>query len=218
VNTPLECFKISGSRNYQPKKWEQYMVRKDYNLANTPANKQRLKEYQQTDAWVAEFLKKSLIGHIATRWKEQPFITPSTFWYAPEKHAIYFHSNVVGRVRANIEQHNEVCFETSAYGRFLPSNIALEFSLQYESVIVFGKIRVVEDEEEQRWALYGLIEKYFPAMKAGDEFRPITKKELKRTSVYAIQIESWSGKRNWEDEAEQSNKWPPLDEKWLSHG
>ena len=188
-------------------------MRKDYSLVNTPPNKQRLEEYQQADDWVAKFLKKSQIGHIATRWNKQPFITPSTFWYDEEKHEIYFHSNVIGRVRANVERHNEICFETSEYGRFLPSNIALEFSMQYESVVVFGKIRVVEDEEEQRRVLYGLIEKYFSEMKAGDEYRPITKKELKHTSVYAIQIESWSGKRNWEDEAEQSEEWKPLDEK-----
>lgn len=132
-------------------------MRKDYSLVNTPPNKQRLEEYQQADDWVAKFLKKSQIGHIATRWNEQPFITPSTFWYDEEKHEIYFHSNVIGRVRANVERHNEICFETSEYGRFLPSNIALEFSMQYESVVVFGKIRVVEDEEEQRRVLYGLL-------------------------------------------------------------
>jgi hypothetical protein len=30
-------------------------------------------------------------------------------------------------------------------------------------------------------------------MTAGKEYRPITDEELKRTSVYAIAIESWSG-------------------------
>jgi hypothetical protein len=45
---------------------------------------------------------------------------------------------------------------------------------------------------------------------AGQEYRPITDQELKRTSVYAIVIESWSGKRNWPGEAEQSEEWPRL--------
>ena len=80
--------------------------------------------------------------------------------------------------------------------------------MQYQSVIVFGKIRVIEEVEEKRRALYGLIAKYYPAMTAGKEYRPITDQELKRTSVYAITIESWSGKRNWPDEAEQSEEWP----------
>jgi hypothetical protein len=52
-------------------------------------------------------------------------------------------------------------------------------------------------------------------MKAGHEFREITDKELRSTSVYAIQIEEWSGKENWKDRADQSDEWPALDEKWF---
>jgi hypothetical protein len=39
-------------------------------------------------------------------------------------------------------------------------------------------------------------------MKPGEEHRPIMDKELQRTSVSAIKIERWSGKWNWEDQAE----------------
>jgi uncharacterized protein len=82
-------------------------------------------------------------------------------------------------------------------------------------VLVFGTARVLEDLEEKRNALYGLIKKYFPEMEAGKEYRPITDKELKRTTVYAIEIKSWSGKENWKDRADQSDEWPPLDERWF---
>ncbi len=181
----------------------------------TQVNKQRLQEFAQEDQWIVNFLKTSKIGHIATRWDEQPFITPSTFWYDDEHHEIFFHSNIIGRVRMNSERHSEVCFETSNFGRFLPSNVALEFSMQYESVIVFGKMRLVEDEEEKRYGLYGLLEKYFPGMRPDEEYRAITGKELRRTSVYGIKIESWSGKRNWEEKAEQSDEWKPLSSKWF---
>jgi nitroimidazol reductase NimA-like FMN-containing flavoprotein (pyridoxamine 5'-phosphate oxidase superfamily) len=63
----------------------------------------------------------------------------------------------------------------------------------YATVIAFGKIWVIEDDGEKRRALYGLIGKYYPTLAAGQEYRPITDQELKRTSVYAIAIESWSG-------------------------
>ena len=181
----------------------------NYNLETTSPNIQRIPEYAQDGDWIRGFLHQSQIGHIATHWDEQPFITPSTFWYDPERHEIYFHSNITGRVRANAERHPEVCFETSRAGKLLPSNIALEFSLQYESVVVFGSIRILKNDEEKRRALYGLIEKYFPAMEAGTHYRPITDKELTRTSVYAIKIDSWSGKRNWPEEADQSPDWAP---------
>ncbi len=183
---------------------------KDYSLGVTPANQQRRPKNAMSDEWVKEFLARAQIGHGATRWEDQPFITPTNFWYDPARHLLYFHSNVIGRIRANIERHPQVCLEASEYGRFLPSNVALEFSIQYQSVVVFGKIRVIDDEEEKRYALYGLIGKYFPDMRPGQEYRPITPEELKRTSVYAIAIESWSGKRNWPEKAEQSDEWPPL--------
>ena len=186
------------------------MNKKDFSLGKNPINKQRLAEYKQEDEWIVDFLGRTKIGHIATHWDDQPFITPNTFWYDGERHEIILHSNIVGRFRANTERHPEVCFEASEYGQFLPSNIALEFSLQYESVICFGTIRTIENDQEKKRGLYGLIDKYFPSMRPGEEYRPITDKELKRTSVYAITIKSWSGKRNWENEAEQSDQWKPL--------
>lgn len=184
-------------------------------MSNTPPNVQRIPEYARGDEWTRNFLHHAHIGHIATRWDDQPFITPTTFWYDEERHEIIFHSNITGRVRANIERHNRVCFETSEAGRFLPSNVALEFSVQYASVIAFGTVRIIKDAEAKRRALYGLIEKYFPGMAAGKEYRSITDEELVSTSVYAISIESWSGKENWPEQAEQSDEWAPLAEQWL---
>jgi nitroimidazol reductase NimA-like FMN-containing flavoprotein (pyridoxamine 5'-phosphate oxidase superfamily) len=185
---------------------------KDYSLESTPPNAQRRAKYAMDDGWVRAFLARARVGHVATRWDEQPFITPTLFWYDPQAHAIYFHSNIAGRVRANAERHPQVCFESFEMGRLLPSNVALEFSLQYESVVAFGKIRVVEEQEEQCLALYGLLAKYFPDMKPGEHYRPIVDGELLRTSVYAIAVESWSGKRNWKERADQSDEWPPLED------
>ena len=178
-------------------------------------NKMRHSEYARDEAWIVEFLNKAQVGHIATRADNQPYITPTLFWYSPGQHEIYFHSNITGHVRANAEQYPEVCFEASRVGKLLPSNLALEFSMQYESVVAFGKVRVVEDEADKKKFLYGLIGKYFPAMTPGEHYRPITDKELKRTSVYAITIDMWSGKRNWYEQADQGDEWPPLGEEWF---
>jgi len=180
-----------------------------------PTAYQRRPHLTQDDAWIRSFLHEAQIGHIATSYEGQPFINPTTFWYDETNHQIVFHSNVAGRVRSNIESNPKVSLEASILGRLLPSNVALEFSLQYRSVVVFGNARIVKDSDEARRLLYGLIGKYFPKMKAGKEYREITDKELRATSVYAIEIESWSGKENWEERADQSDEWPPLDEKWF---
>jgi nitroimidazol reductase NimA-like FMN-containing flavoprotein (pyridoxamine 5'-phosphate oxidase superfamily) len=175
-----------------------------------PAQYQRLPEYARDEAWVREFLHRGLIGHVAHLSGDQPFITPTNFWFDEAGRRIIFHSNIAGRVRSNLEHFPKVCFETSEFGRFLPANTALEFSTQFRSVMVFGTVKILEEAEEKRAALYGLLGKYFPHMTPGKEYRPITDKELARTSVYALQIESWSGKENWNEQAEQSSDWPPL--------
>lgn len=188
---------------------------KDYNLEVSPPNEVRLPKYARDDDWIGEFLAQAEIGHIGTRWEEQPFVTPILFWYDPQRHEIYFHTNISGRLRANIERNDKVCFEASRMGRLLPSNTALEFALQYESAVAFGRGRLLDDGEDKRYALYGLIKKYFPGMDAGVHYRPMTDQELNRTAVYAIAIESWSGKRNWKERAKQSSDWAPLSEEWF---
>src|SRR5689334_210028 len=182
---------------------------------DSPTAFQRLPEYQRDDEWIRAFLREAKVGHIASARDGQPFLNPTTFWFDEENHRIIFHSNVAGRIRSNLESNSRVCFEANELGKMLPANVALEFSLQFRSVIVFGNARLVSDSVEARRVMYGLIHKYFPEMTAGREFREITDKELKRTSIYAIQIEEWSGKENWKDRADQSDEWPALDDKLL---
>lgn len=186
-------------------------------IGQNPTAFQRRPHLTKDDAWIREFLKTAKVGHIATSVDGQPFINTSTFWYDETGHQIVFHSNITGRIRSNVEYNPKVSFEASALGQMLPSNVALEFSLQYRSVVAFGTARLVTDPEEARRLLYGLIGKYFPTLKAGREYREINEKELRTTSVYAIQIEEWSGKENWEERADQSDEWQPLDEKWFEY-
>ena len=189
----------------------------NYNPNNRPINQSRRPKLDMDDEWNAKFLNKIRVGHISTRDGNQPFINPTSFWYSKEDHEIYFHSNAVGRMRFNAENNPETCFECYRSGRLLPSNLALEVSFQYECVIAFGRIRVIKDIDEKRDVLNELLQKYFGEMKSGEDYRPITDNELKRTSVYGIKIESWSGIRNWGERADQAenNEWPDLDPKWF---
>ncbi len=186
-------------------------------IGQNPTAFQRRPHLTKDDAWIREFLKTAKVGHIATSVDGQPFINPTTFWFDEENHQIAFHSNISGRIRSNIEYNPKVTLEASELGKMLPSNVALEFSLQFRSVVVFGTARVVTEPAEARRLLYGLIGKYFPTLQAGEEYREITDKELRATSVYAIKIGEWSGKENWADVADQSDEWKPLDGKWFEY-
>ena len=141
---------------------------RDYSLiAQPPTAGQRLPEYARDEAWMRAFLREAQVAHIATQWDDQPFVTPTTFWYDEPNERIIFHSNIAGRTRANIEHSPKVCVEVSEAGKLLPSNIALEFSMQYRSVLVFGTVHILETDAAKRAALTGLLEKYFPALRAG---------------------------------------------------
>jgi len=187
---------------------------RDYQTAS-PTDHQRLPEYARDDDWIKAFLHRSLIGHIAHVSDGQPFVTPTNFWYDDAAHRIIFHSNLAGRLRSNLEANPRVCLETSEFGRFLPSNAALEVGLQFRSVMAFGSVQILEDQDEIRRVLTNLLSKYFPQLHSGVEFRPITDKEIARTSVYALGIEAWSGKENWKEGADMIDAWPPLPEDLL---
>ena len=51
------------------------------------------------------FFYRAQIAHIATFWDDQPFVTPTTYFYDETEHRLIFHSNIAGRIRANIEHH-----------------------------------------------------------------------------------------------------------------
>jgi nitroimidazol reductase NimA-like FMN-containing flavoprotein (pyridoxamine 5'-phosphate oxidase superfamily) len=183
-----------------------------------PAEYQRRPELSRDDEWVRAFLRNGQIAHVAHISSGQPFVTPTNFWFDEQKNLIIFHSNIAGRVRSNLEYFPQVCVEVSEYGKLLPANTALEFSIQFRSVMVFGRVKILTDVYEQRRVLYNLISKYFPNMAAGREYRPITDKELASTSVYAVEIESWSGKENWMEKADQLPDWPQLPDEFFKTG
>ena len=170
---------------------------KDYSLL--PYNQVRRTPNEVTDEdWIRTLLRASPVGYLATVFEGQPFINSNTFVYDESAHAIYLHTARVGRTRANIESDDRVCFSVSTIGRFLPAKHALDFSVEYAGVVIFGKGHVVGAKDQARSALQMLLDKYFAHLKPGEDYEPITDQELARTSVYQIQIESWSGKKDEE--------------------
>jgi hypothetical protein len=180
--------------------------------------RQNRQHFARDDAWIKGFLKTAAYCTVGTSWDDLPFLNPTAFWYDEARHRILFHSNASGRVRANIKHNPRVCVSVQEMGRFLPSNAPLEVSVQYRGVVIFGTARVIDDPQETRTALQGLLVKYFPKLRIGAEFQPISETDLRRTSVYEIQIGEWSGKENWPERAEQVDSWPPLSDDILRGG
>ena len=166
-----------------------------------PLGEMRRSDRAQADDWIGAFLVAGAWGALASVAEGQPFIHTNLYVYDEELHSIYLHTARVGRTRSNLENGGRVCFSVSEMGRVLPDEIALEFSVEYAGVTVFGNGVVVEDDEEKARALQLLLDKYAPHLKPDRDYRPANQEELDRTSVFRIDIESWSGKKN-EKEAE----------------
>ena len=171
---------------------------RDY--AAQPVNQVRRSDRAiEDEAWIRALLNRAAVGSLATVHEGQPFINSNLFVYDEAADAIYMHTARYGRTQANVEHGastgaERVCFSVTEMGRLLPADEALEFSVEYSGVAIFGSAGLIFGDEA-RCALQLLLDKYFTHMRAGEHYRPIADEELKRTAVYKIQIESWSGKQ-----------------------
>ncbi len=147
------------------------------------------------EAWIRDFLRRAQVGTLATVHNGQPFINTSLFVYDEEAHTIYMHSAASGRTRANMDSDERVCFSASEMGRLLPADSAFGMSVEYASVVVFARARVLDDGVEKKRALQLLVDKYFPHLRPGQHYRLPTPEELALTAVYKIEIDQWSAKR-----------------------
>ena len=144
---------------------------------------------------VRALLARAHFGFTATAVDGQPFQHASLFWFDNVTRRIYFHGARQGRMISNVRANPRVCFTVAEMGRLFPAATAMGFGNEYTSAVVFGRARLVESESEKLVALQALLDKYFPDLKPGRDYRPITSEELNATAVYAIEIEAWSGKQ-----------------------
>ena len=159
----------------------------------------RRRDRSMDDAWIRAFLARAPWGVLATVEDGRPFLNANLFVYEEARHVVWTHTARVGRTRTNVEGAGEggapVAFSASAMGRLLPADEALEFSVEYAGVVVLGRGTVVEDAAEKEHGLQLLLDRYAPHLRPGRDYRGITAEELKRTAVYRIDVEAWSGKQ-----------------------
>jgi nitroimidazol reductase NimA-like FMN-containing flavoprotein (pyridoxamine 5'-phosphate oxidase superfamily) len=158
----------------------------------------RLRRSKQAvpEAEIKAHLLRAPFGFTATALNGQPFLHTSLFWFDEARRCIYFHGANEGRTLDNVRLNPRVCFGVAEMGQLLPADTAMGFGNEYQGVIVFGQVRLAQDVDEKRCALQGLLDKYFPDLRPDRDYRPITDEEMSRTTVFAIEIDGWSGKRH----------------------
>jgi nitroimidazol reductase NimA-like FMN-containing flavoprotein (pyridoxamine 5'-phosphate oxidase superfamily) len=141
---------------------------------------------------VRETLLQAYSGRLATIGLDGwPYIVPLLFIWMNEE--IWVHNTGArGHLRENVDHESRVCFEVDepgkvfAYGRF-----ECDTSVAYRSVVVFGRIRVLEEQQQKKAFFDALMEKYGdPNLGRPKGFFP----RLGQVTVYAIAIERMTGK------------------------
>jgi len=171
------------------------------------APKLRRTDLVMEEAQSREFLQQGYCGRLATVGEDGwPYCLPLLYVAMDEQ--IYLHNAAaMGHLRRNLTHEPRVCFavdepgQVHGYGRF-----ECDSTLSYRSVIVFGSVRIVEDEAEKRSFCTALMLKYGRAIEGRPrDFFP----RLEAIAVYALRIERLSGKQI--PLPAMQDQWPQLD-------
>lgn len=108
--------------------------------------------------------------------------------YALVRDTIYLHCAPEGRKLRAISADERVSFCVVGHSRVVSEH----FTTEFESVIVQGRARVVEAENERRMALRAIVEKY--SAEHIEEGLKAIERSIHRTVVIAVNVETFSGK------------------------
>lgn len=161
----------------------------------------RRKDREVSDeSWIKDILRYEPYCTVATVENKQPFIRPSAFYYSESDHAIFIHGAHSGRNFDNLTKNSDVCLCIYVVGKMRGHKRAFEFFLEQAGVIVFGSASIQADSRKKHEVMQALFEKHTPHLTAHTDYEPASQSEIDQTTIYQIDIKSWSGKMKWTDE------------------
>jgi nitroimidazol reductase NimA-like FMN-containing flavoprotein (pyridoxamine 5'-phosphate oxidase superfamily) len=145
-------------------------------------------------------LDAGLVAHVGIAPEGQPFVIPVL--YARRDDEIIFHGAKASRLLKVLQAGGQVCVTVTLLDGLVLARSLFESSMNYRSVVVFGRGRLIEGREEKLAALRTISEHMLPGR--WDDARQPTQKELNATTVVAVKIEEATAKirTGWSDEPE----------------
>lgn len=135
-------------------------------------------------------LDAGLIAHVGIAPEGQPVVIPVL--YARMGEEIIFHGAKASRLLKYVQAGGEVCVTVTLLDGLVLARSLFEHSMNYRSVVAFGKGRLIEDAAEKMEALRLISEQMLPGR--WDDARQPTEKELNATTVVAVKIEEATAK------------------------
>lgn len=121
----------------------------------------------------------------------EPYIVTLNYGYSWNADTIklYFHSAPEGRKINCIKSNPRVCFTISICNPIIQGEKACNYGMKYQSVVGYGTMRIVENDDERIRGLNLLMKQY-----TGKDSWNYDDDMLKRTMVSCLEVEKISGK------------------------
>jgi nitroimidazol reductase NimA-like FMN-containing flavoprotein (pyridoxamine 5'-phosphate oxidase superfamily) len=139
---------------------------------------------------VYKILDEAFICHVGFVVDGQPFVIPTG--YARVEDQLYIHGSAASRMLRALATGIDVCVTVTLLDGVVLARSAFHHSVNYRSVVVWGKARLVESDAEKMTALEAFTEQVVRGRWA--EIRWPNEQELKATSVLALPLEEVSAK------------------------
>jgi hypothetical protein len=149
----------------------------------------RRKDREITDiALTEDIIRNSMVCRLGMSRDDQPYVVPLCFAYSDK--TLYFHSAGEGLKLEILQQNPNVCVEFDIDQEVIQGDKPCKWSMQYRSVIGFGKASFVEDLEEKRKGLDAIMKHY-----SGRSFEYV-EQAIESTCIIKVEIESMTGKNS----------------------
>ena len=139
---------------------------------------------------VHRVLDAGLVCHVGYVIDGEPYVTPTAYWR--EGNHIYWHGSRASRMLEAVANGARVCVTVTHLDGLVAARSGFHHSINYRSVMLFGKAHTLEDEGAKAEALESFVERMFPGR--WKELRPVTGQELKATTVLCMRIAEGSAK------------------------
>jgi nitroimidazol reductase NimA-like FMN-containing flavoprotein (pyridoxamine 5'-phosphate oxidase superfamily) len=148
---------------------------------------------------VNRILDEGFICHVGFVVDGRPFVIPTG--YARVADRLFIHGSQASRMLRTLGQGIDVCVTITLVDGLVLARSAFHHSMNYRSVVVFGRATVVEERGAKLAALLALSEHMIPGRWA--DVREPNERELQQTTVLSLPITEASTK---------VRTGPPLDE------
>lgn len=165
-------------------------VSKAYEISKQNKVRQLKEKADYDRATVHEILDSALIASVGFVQDGQPVVVPMLF--GREGETVFLHGARKARVIRLLEGTTTACLNVTHVDGLVYARSAFNSSMNYRSVTVFGKPRLVEGADEKLHALRVIAESTMPGR--WGEVRDSHINEIKKTGVIALEIESASAK------------------------